>query len=142
MTRDTIHLGWVGAAFLVLAIALGYRYTFRHPEKKPVMAKRWLTLRIEGIPTNKLEQAFERDFGSIVEQDPELKHASTAPKQHYLVPRNQKVACATATVYTSIPAKELVKKLHKAGSSFPYRFDLSFSGITPLYEGHGHVDAE
>lgn len=142
MTRDIIHLSWVGAAFLVLAIALGYRYTFRRPEKKPTIAKRWLSLRIEGIPTNNPKQVFERDFGSIIEQDPELKHASIAPKQHYLVPRNQKVACATVTIYTSIPAKEIVKKLHKAGSSFPYRFDVSFSGITPLYEGQGHVDAE
>jgi len=136
-----MQLDWIGVAFLALIIAISYQAIFRRPPK-PSITKRSLTLRIEGIPTEKSSEALKRDLKSIIEQDTKLKDDSVAIVQHFLVPRDHRVACATATIRTSVAAKEVVKRLHQAGSSYPYCFDTVFHGITPLYENHGGADVE
>jgi hypothetical protein len=104
--------------------------------------KRLFTLRIGEIPIDKSREAFERDLRSIVDRDPDLKEDSITIMQHLLVRRNQRMACATATFHTSISANEVIRKPSKAGTSFPYRFDIKFYSITPLYEPKEGADVE
>jgi hypothetical protein len=101
-----------------------------------------LTLRIDEVPTDKSHEALEHDLKSILEQDPGLKEDSIIIIQHFLVARDQTMACATATFCTSISANEVIRKLHLAKTNLPYRFDVKFYGITPLYEGHGGADVK
>lgn len=136
-----MQLNWAEVALLVLVTAISYKAIFRRTPK-PLITKRLLTLRIEGIPADTSSEAIDNDFKSIIEQDPRLKDDSVAIIQHFLVPRDLRIACATATIRTSITAKEVVKRLHQAGSSYPYRFDTVFRGITPLYECREGADVE
>ncbi|KAF2176608.1 hypothetical protein K469DRAFT_812982 [Zopfia rhizophila CBS 207.26] len=115
---------------------------FGRPPKKASTTKRPLTLRIEEVPIDKSREDFEHDLKSIVKRDPDLKDDSIVLVQYFLVRRDQRMACATATLLTSIPVNEVIRKLRQAGSSLPYRFDAKFYGITPLYEGHEGADVD
>ncbi|ERF76578.1 hypothetical protein EPUS_05851 [Endocarpon pusillum Z07020] len=128
-------------ATLVITICC-YALFWRPPKRTVSTPKRFLTLRIDEVPIDKSREALEHDLKSVVERDPGLKEDSITIMQHSLVRRDQKMACATATFRTSIPANEVIRKLHQARSSLPYRFDVKFHGITPLYEGRGGTDVD
>jgi hypothetical protein len=136
MVGSTTQLGW-STAFIGALVALVIAHFWRPPKTKTSTIKRPLTLRIDEVPVNKLPETLECDIKSIVEGDPDLKAASITIERHFLVARDQKIACATATFYTSISADELISKLDRVRASHPYRFDVKFHGITPLYEAAG-----
>ena len=130
-------------ALLTLAVAICCHMLVWRPQKKksPQKKKRTLTLRIGEIPTHISRETLQCDLESLVKQDPFSKDAITV-MQVFLVQRNQKTACATATFHTSLPTNEVTEKSHQAATSLPYRFDDKFDGITPLYEASGGADVE
>jgi hypothetical protein len=130
-------------SLVALLIAILFHVLFRRPQsKKSSVYKRPLTLRINEVPVDKSHEALQRDFKSIVERDPDLREGVTTIAHHFLVQRDQKTFCATTTLNTSIAANELVKKLGQARAGQPYRFDVDFHGITPLYETLDGADIE
>ncbi|KAH8894167.1 hypothetical protein GQ53DRAFT_858785, partial [Thozetella sp. PMI_491] len=92
------------------------------------------SLRITAIPASTTQEELERDLASIIDEDSDLKQSVREIHYHYLVQRDSNLSCATATVSTSLPAKELIKKLSQACRIKSYHFDVDFYGITPLYE--------
>ncbi|KAH8707497.1 hypothetical protein GQ44DRAFT_777431 [Phaeosphaeriaceae sp. PMI808] len=143
-------------ALVALAIAICCHALFYRPlEKMPLekkasqiilqstsTPKKLLTLRIDEVPIHKSREAFECDLRSIIDRDPGLKEDSNTIMQHLLVRRDQKIACATATFHTSIPANEVIRKLREAGIGLPYCFDSNFHGITPLYDAQEGADVD
>lgn len=129
---------------LALAIVICYHILFWHPSKKTkaIRPKRPFTLRIEGVQIGKSSNDLRCDLLSIIEGDTILKQDAITVETHSIVPRDQRIACATATFYTSIPKNEMMGRLRKAGTSLPYHFDDNFQGITPLYEARGGADVE
>ncbi len=77
-------------------------------------------------------EALKDDLKSMIERNQDLKDGVTMIDHHFLVQRDQNIACATATFHTSISANELVKKLNRARDGHRYHFDVNFQNITPL----------
>lgn len=147
MTGSSLHLKWdtvFSSVLFTITIVMCYNVLFWRPSKnkKAITFKRWSTLRIEGVQIDKSRNELQRDLMSIIEGDPVLKQDAITVETRSIAPRDQKVACATATFYTSIPRDEMMKRLCKAGAGLPYRFDDNFQGITPLYEASGGADVE
>jgi hypothetical protein len=112
------------------------------PKKGVSTPKRFVTLRIEEIPIDTSSAALTDNLRSLVNQHLDLKEDRITIDQPSPIQRNQKIACATATFHTRVPADELIRKLHQAEARPSYRFDVKFHGITPLYEAQGGADVE
>nr|KMM72211.1 hypothetical protein CPAG_08509 [Coccidioides posadasii RMSCC 3488] len=131
------------SALIALAIAIWcHPLSSRSSGKLPPKPKRALTLRVDEVPIDKAHAAFKSDLETIIGRDQALENDTISILQHLLVRRDRKVACGTATFYTSIPASELLTRLHRASFGFQYRFDIKFYGITPLYETGGAADVD
>lgn len=110
--------------------------------KQNVTRKASITLRIKEILIKMSSADLKRDLQSIVDQHPGLKEDCVTITQLTLIQMDQKIACATATFCTSFSAEELIRELKQAKAGFPYRFDVKFHGITPIYEAQGGADVE
>lgn len=117
---------------------------------KPVAASpkekgtiKFLTLRIDEIPSSCTETTLKNDLRSILqsitELDTDLRQAidPTTVIVHSLARRDEDRLCSTTTFHTSIPATKLVAELQKAGQKYPYLYNCDFYGITPLCESPG-----
>ena len=142
--------GTVFSILFTAGIATCYHVLSLRPseKRKAIKTKKPLTLRIEGIHINKSMDDLQRELTSIIEGDPDLNQDAITVKTHAIVPRDQRIACATATFYTSIPKDEMTRRLRnasaspKASASPLYRFDDDFQGVTPLYDAGGDADVE
>ncbi|KAJ9133696.1 Vegetative incompatibility protein HET-E-1 [Pleurostoma richardsiae] len=105
-----------------------------------VLARRNLTVRIEGIPLDHID-TLEDNIRSIVNSD--LHDTIATLRRRSLVRGHQpdRMATATVTVETAILGDELCRQLGEArGSSrYPYTYSSRFEGITPMYEGEGNA---
>jgi hypothetical protein len=91
-------------------------------------------MRIEQIPMEKPKEALEGELQRLLEGNLTNEDYTISITQLSIVPRDQRMACATATFNTSIPPNDLLRKLRQANLRLQYEFDLKFYGITPLYE--------
>lgn len=143
--EDSARPAWtivLGSTLVSILIVVSIHMVFYRSPRKKTPRWRKLALRIDQIPTDKPADVFQRDLQSIINGAPDLKECATSIKHHLLVQRNARMACATATFYTSLDGTELVAKLKQAGSRHPYRFDVDFHGMTPLYEDPAGADVE
>ncbi|KAK1977851.1 hypothetical protein LZ30DRAFT_243022 [Colletotrichum cereale] len=131
------------AAILALVTLISYPLIVRqsHAPVEQVGPKRDLAVRIDDVPVDKSCEALRDDLRSITAQDLGMKATIDTVGRLSLVRRDKDYACATATISTSIPGAELLKRLNCAskGLALPYRFDCEFYGITPLYESEDGV---
>ena len=147
MIGDPFGPNWgtiLSSTLFAVATVLCYHVLFWRPSKKTktTISKGPFTVRIEGVQIDKSSNELRCDLISIIEGDPVLKQDAIIVETHSIVPRDQKIACATATFHTSIPRREMMRRLCEAGASLPYRFDDNFQGITPLYEAGEGADVE
>ncbi|KAL4962580.1 uncharacterized protein BDV14DRAFT_178258 [Aspergillus stella-maris] len=137
MTRHMAEMNWSAifmSAFLALAISLWWHRSLRQSPKTTSQRKRGITLRIEQVPIGKPREALEGELRCLVEENLTLKGCATSLEQLLVTPRDQRIACATATFNTSIPPDEFIQILRHADPHLEYEFDHKFYGITPLYE--------
>lgn len=130
-----------GSILLSVVVVICCQLLFWRPPEKTKF-RRPFTLRIEEVPINKSSNDLQCDLISIITGDSNLKQDAITIEIHSIVPKDQRIAYATATFDTSIPSNEMMKRLRIAGASLPYRFDDKFHGITPLYEASKDVDVE
>ncbi|KAL9022998.1 MAG: hypothetical protein Q9196_007438, partial [Gyalolechia fulgens] len=147
MIGASVYPNWgavFGSLLFALAALLSYHLLFGHPPKKTkaIIPKKPFTLRIEEVQLGKSSNDLRRELLSLIESDSILKQDAITVEIHSIVPRDQRIACATATFHTSIPKSEMMGRLQKAGTSLPYLFDDDFQGITPLYEASGGADVD
>lgn len=95
---------------------------------------RELTLRVDEIPAGTSTTKVETDLQSIIGTNPELEGQLDDLVVRSLTPRDRTCACATVTLRTLLPEKQLLDSLQRASKELPYRYDCTFYGITPLYE--------
>ena len=146
MIGGSLYPSW-GTVFSILftvVVPTCYHVLLLRPSKKrkAIKPKKPSTLRIEGIHIDKSRDDLQRELTSIIKGDPYLNQDAITVKIHAIVPRDQRIVCATATFHTSIPKNELMRRLYEASASTQYRFDESYQGITPLYDASGNADVE
>lgn len=98
-----------------------------------------VVLRVENIPIDCDRAKLQQDIRSLATYAPnELKEALRRAKIRSLARRDSRYASATLAVATSAPREDIRDGLQEAveldPSDLNYRFDLTFFGITPLYE--------
>lgn len=95
---------------------------------------RELTLCVDGIPAEKSTAQVENELRSIIATNPELQGRLGDLVVRSLTPRDCTYACATVTLWTLLPEKQLLDSLKRASKELAYRYNCTFYGITPLYE--------
>ena len=145
MAEDNTRPGWgtaFGSALVSVLSAVSLPVPLYRPPRTKTLPFKKLALRIDVVPADMSTDVFQRDLRSIVDSDPDLKERVTSIEHHFLVRRDQRMACATATFCTSLDARGLIAELHKASVGYPYIFDVHFRGITPLYEDPAGANVE
>lgn len=143
----------VGASLLALLGSSIYQLFWgAHPPKQqragsgghtqPQRPFRDLTLRVDLIPTGTSSKELESGLKSIIIRDPDLQGQLDGLVVRSIAPRDITCVCATVTLRTLMPEAQLLARLQQSSKAFPYRYDSTFYGITPLHEDAGGAHCE
>lgn len=100
-----------------------------------------LTLRILEVPIDTTREQLKVNLESIISSDSGLRDKVTL-RLHSLVRRDRMSSCATVTFHASVSKVDLIKRLRQTSLDYPYKFDLDFYGITPVYEDPSGANVE
>ncbi|KAI1330215.1 hypothetical protein F5Y16DRAFT_31561 [Xylariaceae sp. FL0255] len=152
ITESSTQLLW-GVTVLLLLAAGYYQLLLRahstqrsrattDRETQRQHAAQDLTLRVDLVPTGTSCEDLQEQLRSIIASSPELQGSLEALVVRSIAPRDSACACATVTIRALLPVDQLLARLRHAGKAFPYRYDCTFHGITPLYEDVGGVHCD